>query len=327
MKRFAFRSVAFGASFLLVVAGLEATTGLWLTAPIQSKVHDLKYRDLFDRTQRHPNIVLGTSHAVYGIAPEKLSAPDFPVYNFGYRNATTLFYRKWYDVFTRYQGTPRTVIYCVDWFAFTDHTNRTLESDARHFPADLFLDMLRDRRYVLHKLIAFRSTLFADRGFVKGALMGNPMGRHDLSRFANGYVPYANDAGAHQAKPWKPGKRVESHRIDLERTLDRFRQDGVRVVLVQIPELLPVSGRHPAQNAEIAQIAAARGLPFLNYNEERRSALNDDASAFYDWGHLNDAGCQRFSAVLARDLKALPGFVSTSAATRPQKPKGRGGRV
>lgn len=312
MRRFLLKLMAFGLSFAILVGGLEASAALWLTAPTQATMDALKYRDLFDRTRRQEHLVIGTSHAVYGVEPGVLARAGLPVYNFGYRNATPRFYRDWYALFERLHGAPRSVIFAVDWFIFTDHTNQRLETHSRFFPRDVFWSMLAERPGRAPALIANRFTLYADRARMKGALLGNQVGHHDLARFDQGYLPYANDAGAHRMRPWDDGERVEAYREDFERTLDAMARGGVRVVLVQIPELLPVAGEHPRQNAELAAIAARRGLPFLNYNGERRGPINEDKAMFYDWAHLNAAGCRRFSETLARDLRALPAYARTT---------------
>ena len=316
MRRFLLKVIAFALSFAVLVGGLEASASRWLSSPTQAKMDALKYRDIFDAERDEEAIVIGTSHAVYGVAPEPLAKAGLPAYNFGFRNSTPRFYRLWYDVYKAHQGAPEAVIFCVDWFAFSDHTNRNFESDSRYFPDEVFWGMLRDRRYRTHTLIANRFTLYADRTRVKGALMGNLYDFHDLNRFDHGYIPYLTDIGSHQMPRWGDGNRVEAYKADFEATLDAMARDGARVALVQIPEYLPVAGEHPRQNAEIAEIAARRSLPFLDYNGPRRSALNADKSKFYDWAHLNDVGCQAFSAVLARDLGALPGF-GRKAPPRP----------
>jgi len=76
------------------------------------------------------------------------------------------------------------------------------------------------------------------------------------------------------------------------------------------PEFLP--GRTAPQFDELtdllSQIAAARNIPFLNYNTELVSEINSDYSLYSDWGHLNNTGAHIFSQRLYEDLSGILGF-------------------
>ena len=51
--------------------------------------------------------------------------------------------------------------------------------------------------------------------------------------------------------------------------------------------------------------AEERGIPFLNYNDELASGLNDDPSNYSDWGHMSKKGSTAFSKILAKDLRPV----------------------
>ena len=58
-------------------------------------------------------------------------------------------------------------------------------------------------------------------------------------------------------------------------------------------------------NKELAELAEARGIPFLNYNDELATKFNDDNKNYSDWGHMSKRGSTAFSKVLAEDLKPV----------------------
>ena len=83
--------------------------------------------------------------------------------------------------------------------------------------------------------------------------------------------------------------------------------DGIKVILINTPEYGSKKEEYEKIIAfnYLDSFAQKNGIPFLNYNLEKRYPINDDKELFTDWGHLNDKGSQLFSAILRKDLDSL----------------------
>ncbi|MBQ3706980.1 MAG: hypothetical protein II889_03630 [Clostridia bacterium] len=121
------------------------------------------------------------------------------------------------------------------------------------------------------------------------------------SEYYKGYIPWdVSFAGGttqvgciHNRREWRT----------FESLLDRFEADGIKLIFVECPEYSGwKSGDRKVHNHELAEVAEARGIPFLNYNDELASSLNDDNRNYSDWGHLSKRGSTAFSKQLAEDL-------------------------
>lgn len=122
------------------------------------------------------------------------------------------------------------------------------------------------------------------------------------SMYYKGYIPWDVSFGGWNGEVGcNPSK---SEWDAFEALLDTFEEDGVHVIFVQVPEYSgATSFMRGYNNKRIEKIAEERGIPFLNYNDELLSDINDDPSNYSDWGHLSLAGSIRFSRMLSEDLK------------------------
>ena len=81
------------------------------------------------------------------------------------------------------------------------------------------------------------------------------------------------------------------------RIIDHCEEQGIPLVLVTAPyELTEIEQR---RYNRIAEIAAERGIPFLNFNEFYAELGIDPQTDFRDPGHLNDSGIMKYSTWLA----------------------------
>jgi len=124
------------------------------------------------------------------------------------------------------------------------------------------------------------------------------------SMYYKGYIPWEVPYGGTLQNV--EAKDTEGEWKSFEKLLDIFEEDGIKVIFVQVPEY---SGRHSGtmkiNNRRLKKIAEEREIPFLNYNTDLASEINDDPSCYSDWGHMNLNGSTQFSKVLAEDLKPL----------------------
>jgi len=95
--------------------------------------------------------------------------------------------------------------------------------------------------------------------------------------------------------------KMGSHLKYLHRMLDWAGENGVEVVLIDMPVTADLEARHPAEFAEyrrnLADASRARGVTVLNGAEV---GLNDDH--FADLIHMNRDGTVRFCAWLRSEL-------------------------
>lgn len=123
------------------------------------------------------------------------------------------------------------------------------------------------------------------------------------SGFYKGFIPWENNYSGHTSDA---GCRDNQSQIrDFKRLLDLFKKENIPVVFIMCPEHLP--GRNAPQfdekNAYLISIAEQYGIPYLNYNTDLVSDLNNDHEYFSDWGHMNTKGSTKFSKMLAKDIK------------------------
>ncbi len=91
----------------------------------------------------------------------------------------------------------------------------------------------------------------------------------------------------------------------LRLMLDLAREHHIPVVLVNTPEH-PIQVKNTAQNAIDYHLKVAEdlkreyGVHFLNYHD-----MDLPENCFYDFGHLNVEGANRFTPILLEDLKKL----------------------
>ena len=132
-----------------------------------------------------------------------------------------------------------------------------------------------------------------------------------LSSFYKGYVPWEHNFEGGSAGTARVSKKtIETEKESLITLLNQFKNEGIPVVFFMAPEYLP--GRDAPQFDEMTDIligiAKDYNIPFLNYNTEFVSEINNDFTCYSDWGHLNDKGAHLFSKKLYEDLNKILGF-------------------
>ena len=128
--------------------------------------------------------------------------------------------------------------------------------------------------------------------------------RNITSEYYKGYIPWDVPFSGGTTTVGCVHNRGEWRKF--EKLLDQFEEDGIKVIFVECPEYTGwQSTDREIHNKELAELAESRGIPFLNYNAELASDLNDDNRNYSDWGHLSKRGSTAFSKVLAEDLKPV----------------------
>lgn len=301
------RSGLFLLGLVLILTGIELRLRANLDSP--ERRH---FEELFHTQHSADVIIIGSSTAVHGINPLylegiKTSAADFSrIYNFALRGAQMNFWKQWYDVlFARQYPTPSLAIVSVDWFGFAgDNRVGGIEYYSRYFPFNVFLKLLWNRA-VPDKVALWMNRFYvfqARRDIIHVFFPRMDFGQLRMDQYYKGYVPL--DRTIDTRKP--PAVKAASWDNSLEQLLDDLLARHVRIVLIQTPNYIPgrvMQGKDT--NALLAKLARAKGIPLLNYNTEKASALNFNPDYYADYAHMNEAGSRAFSLLLKADLEKL----------------------
>jgi hypothetical protein len=301
--------------FILIGAGLYGGIHSVITFRLDNLpgteryYYSRQYEEAVHPRKRANLVILGNSHAVHGIDPRYLDDGRIRAFNFSLNGSGPLFQWEWYTkVFRPSYPLPRLIVYGVDWFMFDGSwLTRKIEEDGAYLPLRRilfdFFHPLYTAGYDRFKTMMGNKFLIGgdrvQRAFPPKPKTGGPL---QTDRYSDGYLPFD--------KPYF-FRRV-SRRDDLPTDLrqvkafrelvGRIREEGIPLVFVQTPEHIP--GRIPKTSAQkyLRDFSVLNGIPYLDYNGDRRSDLNGDGGNFSDWGHLNERGSARFSRMLKRDL-------------------------
>lgn len=297
--RFWARSALFAGLLAVMLAGVEWWVGEQSVSP-----EELRYRTVF-QPGNFPQIILGTSHAANGIDPRHLEDGDFKPFNFAFNASSARFYQRWYPIYRQHHAAPQVILMSVDWVMLRESQgSRKLEHDSEFLPLSIIGSLAGDRDVSPEVLLSNRFALIKERDALQARLFRQESwSGYDLSRYHRGFAPYWRKHPS--IEPPAPFPPIRPDQVEaMDALLATFKRDGAKVVLIQSPEYqAPTS--HDEDVAIYEQMARRHGLPFLNYNRELRSELNNDAGLFNDWQHLNERGAARFSQKLHHDLARL----------------------
>jgi hypothetical protein len=183
---------------------------------------------------------------------------------------------------------------------------RRLEQDSKYFPPKFFFEEFQDLK-TLGALLLNRFAFIRERRQIVPRLIRKKRDRevYPVSRYYQGYIPF-------EARRDLDKKDLANPKIDpdqlhaFEDLLDLFERDGVKVIFVGIPDYIP--GRDSSTLEKnmrlITEIAAKRGILFLNYETEKITEINYMRDYYVDWAHLNGKGSEAFSRMLRSDFEA-----------------------
>jgi hypothetical protein len=263
-------------------------------------------------------LILGTSRTFEGIHPAYIRN------EFGIRAFKEAFVGKgpmynyfFYQEYKKYMGIPRVVIYGVDYFQFTITSERRW---MKRFAADLV-----DAGYFkggVSLLLANKPRIDEFSNSVLNNLKKNMAGdpnyllESDPTRMEN-YRGMVSPDTIDSSEPVHfhregfsryPGQEGEY----FERLLEQLERDGVRVLLVALPEYIGTfwTNRRQKKFARVFRKFARtrKGVFFYNYNLPDKFDLSR-TDFFLDGGygktnsHLSSAGAEVLNRMLVRDLR------------------------
>ncbi|OGR87667.1 MAG: hypothetical protein A3A86_04765 [Elusimicrobia bacterium RIFCSPLOWO2_01_FULL_60_11] len=273
---------------------------------------DMKFSELFMPRVNAELVILGDSRGEFGIDPGCFSHITERAYNFSFSGAKVGFFRDLYfKVLRRHYPKPRVIIYSVFPDIFAD--GRYLSQDSKRFPLDFFLEELASNSGERRMLFLNRYPVFRNwvqflwqrrKGIGKPAAQEGPF---------NGFVPRGGYIQGLELLRMKRGidPRVMKEGLcaEFEALIVALQADGIKVIFVEPPVY-----QHPSFDIRpklehfegiLKRISKDHGVPYLNYNEELKSPMNDDPLSFHDPSHLHEDAARIFSRTLRRDLEGI----------------------
>ncbi|MBK7036398.1 MAG: hypothetical protein IPH42_08650 [Bacteroidetes bacterium] len=266
-----------------------------------------QYKEILHPVYNANTIILGTSHATHGIQPALLNDTGTIVYNFACDGANPEFYQNWYQtIFKPNYPKPDKIIFAVEWFLFdTEELWRTFEHDALYYPTNIYL-----------------SSLISNKGLNKTTLINNRFpvlkNRRSPQRLLN-YDPYPYLTAEYNAgfipvqEIGRPINELEIENFKIEKDqqkifenlINTFIKEGIELIFINPPAYNSsgIKYKNSGLQKYYDSICVSNNIPFLQYNTERRSYINNDKKYFNDGGHMNYAGSSEFSRMLKNDLE------------------------
>lgn len=271
----------------------------------------LHYNELFNSKASSDIIVLGTSHAVHAVRPSYLNFSDHAVFNFSLDGSDPEFYYKWYNnIFKKYCQKPEYILFCVEWFLFDkDWLWRKYEHDSEHFPLSFFLEHFFHINEFDLKVLCWNRFPFLKYNKLSDIeyfIKDPPDAMYPISEYDRGFIPYYSlEFGEHEIRKEKIFEISEKY---FRKLIHQFVSEDIKVVFIHIPEyhFNSIIDYENMRSLKIFnEIAAKYNIPFLNYNLEKVSSINENFRCYSDPGHMSSYGSIEFSKMLNRDLNEL----------------------
>ena len=318
--------------FVFILGAILFFMNLWMDKEMYPHF-PLQYEEAFHPKVKADVILMGASHVTHGVHPRYLETDGIKVFNFAFNGASPLFNLNWYKkVFEPNYPKPSCVIYGVHWIMFDSRfLLRKFEQDSKYFPSEFFFREFRDPK-TLGTLLLNRFAFIRERRQIMPRILRKKRERevYPVSKYYRGYIPFETQRDLDKKDLMNP--RIDPDQLQaFEGLLDLFERDGVKVILVEMPDYIP--GRDSStleKNMErIKEIAEKRSIPFLNYETEKITEINYNPEYYVDWAHLNGKGSEAFSRMLREDLEAKGLFKLfsksfSSADHSPPREEGKG---
>lgn len=267
-----------------------------------------QYSALLSEDVDYEGIILGTSHSTHGIRPSVLDTTGVHFYNFSLNGSNPTFNLTWYnELFLMKHNRPNYCLLEVDWFMFDDYwLERRFEKDSEYFERIFFIKSLFGRNTFNKKhLLINRFPLLKYReSILESIKLVQEDSRFPKQTYDRGYISYNTKYDSTKFKI-KESKHFEpNEQKDFIKLIEQMQEQGTKLIFVMTPEFgVPMEQYLNSKTYNIIVESSKKyNIPFLNYNQELRSELNENIDFFADWGHLNDAGSLVFSRMLSEDL-------------------------
>lgn len=317
------RLTAFLLPLAAAVMAIQQAAAVRAPAPVGPTIEDLMRRSFGGAASRsYDDLVLGNSRIFRGVNPDKLGVA---AYNFAYDNDS--FNQSYFKLkYLEARGVRfNTLVLGVDYFEFAFVSGSRNATYGAYLGAEYLKDYapLTGTRAsafvsrVLHPVDESAFNVYMSIGFTRPAArlltvtLGRALGdtQPPLPRmFMRDNGQYVVDGDAR--RDWDLIRRDPARlpfQVDyFRKTLACARARHVATILVMPPVRdVEISSYAPGVVAEfdgwLAREAAASGAVYLNYTNDPAFSTAD----FSDITHLTEAGADKFSALLGRDLARL----------------------
>lgn len=270
-----------------------------------------RYQEMLHPFVKANLLILGNSIAANGINPRFLDTLGQRIYNFSMEGGSPSFmYDLYLKVIKKYYPKPDIVVYCVTQEMFVD-SGKLLEHDSHFLPWKVFLLELFSSSSSKKTLLYNRFPILKHRDILLSKLFSNESSTP--IEFKNGYMPLPE--GDQNTRQLPISETVLKSKSDPEqiasfkKMIQALKAEDILVLFVEPPLYVgPRIGSHPKPRNDqdiVKQIAQDENIILLNYNEDRKSTINEDGSNFYVYDHLNEKGSEKFSTLLAKDLNVI----------------------
>jgi len=279
------------------------------------------WNDIYEGHLSAEIFIYGSSRAVVHISPAILSEQlGKSCYNLGVNgfNFRTQYFR--HQEASRHAKKPQTIVHSLDISTLSDKgevfyksqflpymfQSESIESFAKRYPDFSYFDFrLPFVRYygnspaIFHAMKLFFIEQSPDLGRIKG--------------YRGQDIVWTDDLANVKKKMTTFEAPIDTSCVNLfEGYLQECLAKDINVILVYTPEY--IEGQDFVKNREdVLQIyrdlSTRYKIPFLDYSAD---PISFDKSLFYNSGHLNKKGSERFTYVLANDLKKMPDRINTA---------------
>jgi len=271
----------------------------------QTDYYRLQFEELIHPKVKANNVIIGTSHATYGIEPGIINKPKNSFYNFALNGSNPEYQLRWYQtLFKTYYPKPQYMIIAVDWFLFDSQKLwRNFEQDAEYFPEKVYWNCLRSEETDKSMLLKNRYPIIKYRKTLLNELLVANSDRISLSEYDDGYIP--SPTGEAPIENFIETIQIDKNQQQkFEELIKTINNDQIKIILIVTPtyNTTPEAYKDIAVYSYFDSLACHYSIPYLNYNTQKVSHINLDKKYYADGGHLNHLGSTEFSKLLSKDL-------------------------
>lgn len=296
MKAFLRHTATFALLVLLVFAA-----GEWYVRSLPNAARD-KHRWMLAHSSEVETLVLGSSHAFYGVDPALLGSGAFSLA----MPSQTYRYDDW--LLHRYpMGKLRTLILPYSYFSlYEDYESGTGDDCTRRYR--IYMDCPIHSRWSAYGLECLDFDSFKERLkslYKPPRLSWTPLGWGSNNRLETRKPDWDNGAERAQSQTYADTSAVGLNTGFLRSMLSWCRSHGVKAVLISTPLSLSYrQHRLPAQLARNRRVLEGllREFPealYMDFEADGRFASPD----FYDSDHLSDRGAEKLTRIIHRKIK------------------------
>ena len=258
--------------------------------------------------------IFGASNALMGFdAPLIEKMTGLKTFNFAKDGTYFVQYQALVREFAAYARKPRIVVFAETYLTFVPtHALRNPGDYLPYFSSPNIYEVFRDIDSELTwklRYIPYYSFVVADVEYYSASLRGyrELLGKPAIENERQGFFPRGggwHENGSPSQLP--PLNAAGSDRVagQFAELVSRFERKGTPVVVVVMPvdrECRSAVPDFDARKRRLSAMLGDRGT-FLDYSDH---PMASDRANFYDCGHLNARGAERFSEAFANDLTAI----------------------